>query len=97
MLIDDLVYSSYKGNQLLNVTDNSTNNLGYPNGGNTIGYDLNGNMINHVDKGITNISYNYLNLPKMLFSLRITIISNSFTEQTVKLKKAYTYYASKVD
>lgn len=63
MLIDNLVYSNYKGNQLLNVTDNSSNNLGYPTGGNTISYDLNGNMINHVDKEISNISYNFLNLP----------------------------------
>ncbi|TLX25400.1 RHS repeat-associated core domain-containing protein [Chryseobacterium indologenes] len=92
MLIDDLVYSNYKGNQLINVTDNSSNNLGYPIGGNTIAYDLNGNMINHVDKGITNISYNYLNLPKdVLFSQNNSNIKLYYRADGVKLKKAFTY------
>ncbi|KFF14444.1 hypothetical protein IW15_03130 [Chryseobacterium soli] len=96
MLIDDLVYSSYKGNQLLNVTDNSSNNLGYPNGGNTIAYDLNGNMINHVDKEITNISYNHLNLPTIVnFSQNNNNIKLFYRADGTKLKKAYTYYASK--
>lgn len=96
MLIDDLVYSSYKGNQLLNVTDNSSNNLGYPNGGNTIAYDLNGNMINHIDKGLDNISYNYLNLPsKVTFQQQGLSFSRdivfSYRADGVKLKKAYSY------
>lgn len=95
MLIDDLVYSSYKGNQLLNVTDNSSNNLGYPNGGNTIAYDLNGNMINHVDKGISNISYNFLNLPNKVTFQQGASFSNdiifSYRADGIKLKKAYSY------
>ena len=35
--------------------------VGYPVGGNTIGYDINGNMVNHLDKGISNIA---LQLPE---------------------------------
>jgi len=96
MLIDDLVYSTYKGNQLLNVTDDSNNNLGYPHGGNAINYDLNGNMISHNDKGISNISYNYLNLPKEInFSQNNDNIKLFYRADGVKLKKSYTYYASK--
>ncbi|WP_115968427.1 DUF6443 domain-containing protein [Chryseobacterium pennae] len=95
MLIDDLIYSNYKGNQLLNVTDNSSNNLGYPTGGNTIAYDLNGNMINHVDKEISNISYNFLNLPnKVTFQQGTSFNSDvvfSYRADGVKLKKAFSY------
>lgn len=96
MLIDDLDYSIYKGNQLIKVTDNSNNNLGYLTGGNTIGYDVNGNMINHLDKGITNISYNFLNLPKEVnFAQNNNNLKFIYRADGVKLKKAYTYYASK--
>lgn len=66
MLIDDLKYSVYEGNRLKMVSDISTNGLGYPTGGKTIDYDSNGNMISHLDKGITRIDYNYLNLPNSI-------------------------------
>ncbi|MEP0262320.1 RHS repeat-associated core domain-containing protein, partial [Dokdonia sp.] len=66
--MDDLVYS-YSGNQLLNVGDNGHVNLkneGFFDG-NTTGddyiYDVNGNMIIDRNKGITDITYNHLNLP----------------------------------
>ncbi|MCJ7936144.1 MAG: DUF6443 domain-containing protein [Chryseobacterium sp.] len=97
MMIDDLIYSNYKGNQLITVTDNSNNNLGYSVGGNTIGYDLNGNMINHIDKGLENISYNFLNLPNsVLFQQGGLTFSNNlaflYRADGVKLNKAYTYF-----
>jgi len=66
--MDDLNYT-YDGNQLLSVNDTSTSpiaNDGFYDG-NTIGddydYDANGNMTEDRNKGIQNISYNYLNLP----------------------------------
>jgi RHS repeat-associated protein len=56
-----------KSNRLITVTDTSQNYNGYPDtSGNTISYDLNGNMITHKDKGILQIDYNFLNLPKFL-------------------------------
>lgn len=64
-LIDNLEYD-YTGNRLDAVHDNRgaiPNSSGYEGGGNTISYDVNGNMIDMRDKGITAISYNYLNLP----------------------------------
>ncbi|WP_415326259.1 DUF6443 domain-containing protein [Chryseobacterium sp. MMS23-Vi53] len=65
-LMDDLTYI-YSGNRLNTVTDNSSNYFGYPEAsGNLIHYDDNGNMINHIDKGILEIKYNYLNLPNYI-------------------------------
>lgn len=96
LLIDDLNYEIYKGNQLIKVTDNSSNNLGYSLGGNNISYDLNGNMTNHLDKGITNISYNYLNLPKEVkFAKDNNTLKFIYRADGIKLQKTYTYYASK--
>ncbi|WP_260143487.1 RHS repeat-associated core domain-containing protein, partial [Elizabethkingia anophelis] len=67
--MDQLGYTydqSGNSNKLIRVNDASGNAAGYPVGGNTIGYDINGNMVNHLDKGISNIAYNYLNLPSSI-------------------------------
>lgn len=64
-LIDNLEYD-YTGNRLTAVHDNRgaiPNPSGYEGGGRTIGYDVNGNMTDMPDKGITDIKYNFLNLP----------------------------------
>ncbi|HIB8182229.1 TPA: RHS repeat domain-containing protein, partial [Elizabethkingia anophelis] len=68
-LMDQLSYTydqSGNSNKLIRVNDASGNATGYPVGGNTILYDINGNMVNHLDKGISNIAYNYLNLPSSI-------------------------------
>ncbi|MCL1666617.1 DUF6443 domain-containing protein [Elizabethkingia ursingii] len=68
-LMDQLSYTydqSGNSNKLIRVNDASGNAAGYPIGGNTIVYDINGNMVNHLDKGISNIAYNYLNLPSSI-------------------------------
>ncbi|MBD3903567.1 RHS repeat-associated core domain-containing protein [Chryseobacterium sp. Ch-15] len=63
--IDDLIYD-YTGNRLdkirlpVGVLNNSS---GYNALQNIFTYDSNGNMNKHLDKGITSIIYNYLNLP----------------------------------
>ncbi|MDR6157119.1 hypothetical protein QF023_000635 [Chryseobacterium sp. SLBN-27] len=65
MMIDNLRYD-YTGNRLTKVTEEQIgNSKGYPylSVHNTITYDDNGNMITHLDKGISEISYNFLNLP----------------------------------
>jgi len=69
--MDQLSYF-YNGNQLLKVEDQTTSTLineGFYDG-NTIGddynYDVNGNMIQDKNKGISQISYNHLNLPTAL-------------------------------
>ncbi|MGV0923768.1 hypothetical protein [Empedobacter tilapiae] len=67
-MIDDLVYdyeNTYKSNKLQKVTDSSTT-LGFNDGnktGNDYAYDVNGNLTKDLNKGITGITYNFLNLP----------------------------------
>ena len=66
--IDELKYdydASGYSNKMIRITDNSANSSGYPIGGNLISYDDNGNMISMLDKGISSIQYNYLNLPRL--------------------------------
>jgi len=76
MLIDNLAYA-YNGNRLNTVTDSSQNYEGYPDtSGIPIPYDDNGNMISHEDKGILNIVYNPLNLPKEILYNTTYIIKN---------------------
>jgi len=74
--IDHLDYTYNQGNKLLKVTDNAWD-AGFKDG-NTIGndydYDTNGNMTEDKNKGITNITYNHLNLPT-----EITINNGSTT------------------
>ncbi len=98
MQIDNLTYT-YSGNQLTKVTDASQNYSGYTGGGNTITYDLNGNMISHLDKGLNEIKYNYLNLPVLVkknnnSSPYGSLSSYLYRTDGTKLKKIYSYYKS---
>ncbi|MCA6068833.1 RHS repeat-associated core domain-containing protein [Chryseobacterium sp. RG1] len=98
--IDNLTYA-YAGNRLLTVTDSSKNYAGYPDvSGNTIAYDDNGNMKDHIDKGILQIDYNLLNLPKYVkFNQAVAsrggalYVNSTFLYRAdgVKLKKLHQY------
>lgn len=79
----DILTYQISGNQLLNVTDDSsvgtTSQYGFIDGNvhSTTGlddysYDVNGNMISDANKGVTSITYNHLNLPEV-----VTIYNNS--------------------
>ncbi|MCW3789227.1 DUF6443 domain-containing protein [Plebeiibacterium sediminum] len=66
--IDNLSYS-YRGNQLLSVNDAANDNVGFKeksSSGIEYNYDLNGNMTADKNKGLTNVKYNFLNLPELL-------------------------------
>ncbi|HCM34218.1 DUF6443 domain-containing protein [Chryseobacterium sp.] len=101
-LMDDLSYA-YTGNRLNMVTDASGNHMGYPDlSGNPISYDSNGNMTNHIDKGMLQIDYNYLNLPNYIKFEKEYVthdmqgLSNINTRYLYnaagsKLRKTYTY------
>jgi RHS repeat-associated protein len=92
LLIDDLKYQVYEGNRLKKVIDENANPSGYPSGGNTISYDMNGNMTDHLDKDITGISYNFLNLPKEVkFTDTNTKLQFLYRADGVKLKKNFSY------
>ncbi|WET50669.1 DUF6443 domain-containing protein [Chryseobacterium indologenes] len=96
LLVDNLTYD-YQGNRLLKVTDGTQNYSGYPVGGNTMDYDPNGNMVNHADKGINEIKYNFLNLPTSItrYSHQSPLGNRStygYDAHGTKLKKSYSYY-----
>ncbi len=65
-LMDDLSYT-YSGNQLERVSDLDGATTGFvdgnPGGGTDYTYDQNGNMVSDLNKGITAIEYNHLDLP----------------------------------
>ncbi|WP_419869892.1 DUF6443 domain-containing protein [Chryseobacterium sp. CT-SW4] len=71
-VIDDLKYTyANNGNQLSYIEETGKGNglSGYPlaaGKGQSIKYDSNGNMKDHLDRQITNISYNVLNLPSSI-------------------------------
>lgn len=65
--MDNMVYGYHNGgNQLRNITDSANDSYGFKdaNGSGTeYEYDANGNMTSDANKGITGITYNFLNLP----------------------------------
>ncbi|MGN7758086.1 DUF6443 domain-containing protein [Chryseobacterium sp. 22532] len=90
LMIDNLKYD-YVGNQLTKVTEEQIgNSKGYPYVATpeAIGYDLNGNMLNHKDKGISSIQYNYLNLPKQI-TQNAQVTNYVYRADGVKVKKLF--------
>ncbi|WP_185247222.1 DUF6443 domain-containing protein [Chryseobacterium bernardetii] len=101
-LMDDLNYT-YTGNRLNMVKDITGNYGGYPSpSGNLISYDSNGNMTSHIDRGMSRIEYNFLNLPNyiqfdkeyMSHDWETTHYVNTqylYNADGVKLRKIHTY------
>ena len=108
MMIDNLKYD-YIGNRLTKVTEEQTgNSKGYPYiaAPNVINYDANGNMTNLLDKGISEIVYNFLNLPVSITTNPTTkgrsITSYTYRADGIKVgksfyKNAVTNYTSYLD
>ncbi|TGN21923.1 DUF6443 domain-containing protein [Empedobacter tilapiae] len=94
-LIDDLVYdyeNTDKSNKLQKVTDSSTT-LGFNDGnktGNDYAYDVNGNLTKDLNKGITGITYNFLNLPTEVLWNGSKKINYAYNAAGVKLNKVVT-------
>jgi len=94
MTIDDLRYD-YSGNRLTKVKDDQQNPSGYPYFAtpNVIEYDNNltngnGNMTKHLDKGISSIQYNYLNLPNQI-TQNAQLTQNVYRADGAKVKKLF--------
>src|SRR5690554_2777 len=95
-MIDDLDYD-YDGNQLRNVTDTSGALQGFNDGNkhtqtkkNDFEYDDYGNMVIDRNKGITNITYNHLNLPKKITFENNRSIEYIYGADGSKLRKKLT-------
>ena len=90
--IDNLTYTYGDSNRLKKVTDGSNwANKGfiYSNSGNVrdYEYDKNGNLTADRNKGITNITYNYLNLPMVITFTGNRIITFVYDASGAKLRK----------
>ncbi|GGH76703.1 RHS repeat-associated protein [Filimonas zeae] len=99
--IDDLTYNydfSVAGNRLKRVTDafnNAASTLGdfkEITSGQTQDYDYdgNGNMVYDLNKGISNIAYNYLNLPSLITVTGKGSVAYTYDARGNKLKKVVT-------
>ncbi|PRB03836.1 sugar-binding protein [Chryseobacterium sp. MYb7] len=103
LAIDNLKYD-YTGNKLTKVTDEQQNPTGYPYiiNPNNITYDNdssdgNGNMTSHLDKGISLIEYNHLNLPNYysitqedtFFGVKSFNLNYLYKADGTKLRKTY--------
>lgn len=92
-LIDDLLLS-YTGNRLLAVKDNAVNsayagNFEFSNGADKsveYNYDVSGNLKNDLNKKITDIQYNYLNLPSLIKFENGSNISYLYSPEGAKLR-----------
>jgi len=99
--IDDLVYDyPSNSNKLLNVTDdqikegfddgNKYRGINFNDLHNDYAYDVNGNLKKDLNKKITNIEYNQLNLPKEIFWNASNKINYVYDASGIKLKKIVT-------
>ncbi|WP_339695985.1 DUF6443 domain-containing protein [uncultured Marixanthomonas sp.] len=93
--IDDLNYDYDDGNRLTSVFDSENNPEGFNDGNLVDGddfytYDDFGNLTEDLYKGITDISYNHLNLPvKVAFGTE-GVIDYLYTADGLKLKRSVT-------
>jgi RHS repeat-associated protein len=88
-LMDNLIYSYDSGNKLTKVTDSGNSTYGFKDGANTsteYTYDNNGNMTSDANKGITGITYNHLNLPKLV-TINGQNITYTYDAAGTKLRK----------
>ncbi|MGS2765244.1 RHS repeat domain-containing protein [Sinomicrobium sp. M5D2P9] len=96
-LMDDLSYTYHNGgNFLVKVSDAANTVYGFKDGTNTdndYARDANGNTTRDRNKGITGITYNYLNLPTQV-SFGSNKIAYIYDASGVKLKKMVTQGSS---
>jgi RHS repeat-associated protein len=90
--IDELSYSyATSSNKLTEVLDEAFNSEGFESNSVVYSYDANnGNLITDSGKGITNIEYNYLNLPTKVEFGSTKRIEYIYTATGVKLQKKVT-------
>ena len=90
-LIDNLTYT-YNGNRLTKVEDATGNTAGFKNGAsqaNEYTYDNNGNLTKDLNKNISNIQYNSLNLPSVVTFSNGNTITYLYTADGRKLRTVH--------
>ena len=95
-LVDNLTYT-YNGNKVTRVDDavtatSYTGGTNFVNGANTNNeyvYDANGNMTKDLNKGISNIQYNSLNLPSVVTFSDGSTITYTYTHDGKKLRTVH--------
>ncbi|WP_083629196.1 DUF6443 domain-containing protein [Tenacibaculum agarivorans] len=90
--MDNLTYTYDSGNKLLKVTDTGNKTYGFKDGtntGNDFSFDANGNQIKDLNKGITSVIYNHLNMPtEIKFNNSNTKkINYTYTADGTKIRK----------
>jgi len=92
--IDDLTYQYDDGNKLKNVHDAEVHPDGFNDGnvgsGDEFVYDDFGNLTEDLNKGITDIFYNHLNLPTQVIFGTLGHIDYLYSADGIKLKKTVT-------
>jgi RHS repeat-associated protein len=91
-IIDDLLYTYNTKNQVIEISEATTASAtkGFRKSnatGTAYTYDANGNMTSDANKGITLITYNYLNLPSVITFTNNRQIQFTYTATGVKLNK----------
>ncbi len=88
-LVDNMTYSYTAGtNKISSIADaGNTTQGGFRASTGAMTYDANGNMISNVAKGITSISYNYLNLPTNITITGGKTIDFTYDAIGIKLRK----------
>ncbi|MCV9387475.1 RHS repeat-associated core domain-containing protein [Reichenbachiella ulvae] len=93
-VLDYDYYESTSPNRLSKVSDGAAANhkaKGFKDGtnsGNDYAYDANGNMISDANKGISSITYNYMNLPQSVVTPGGTV-TYTYDAAGTKLKKVF--------
>jgi RHS repeat-associated protein len=96
-MIDNMTYTYNDKNQATTISDASMGNKGYKYYVSSPGdfrYDANGNLVYDRVKGISNIIYNYLNLPITIQMGSGTKIDFIYDASGAKLRKITTYYGT---
>lgn len=86
---DDLSYTFASNSNRLTAVQDNGNNTFVKNGTNSYTYDANGNLLTDSGKGVSNITYNYLNLPQQITTATGTI-TYSYTATGQKLRMSKT-------
>jgi RHS repeat-associated protein len=96
--MDNMYYFYDAGNKLLRVNDVANKTYGFKDSSTNstdYSYDVNGNMTSDANKGITNITYNHLNLPTQV-TMADGTISYIYAADGTKLQKKKTQSGSSV-